>query len=161
MLPPIYLICQNIRSRHNVGSIFRSADAFAMTKIYLCGYTPCPPHPDISKTALGAEKTVPWERHLHTWRVVENLKKQGIPIIALELAQYSSPLHLLVRDHELREVMQNKGMAIVVGNEVRGITHEILRRANHVVHVPMYGRKESLNVSVAAGIALYTLRTIC
>lgn len=160
MLPKIYIICQNIRSLHNVGSIFRSADAFAVEKIYLCGYTGHPPHPNISKTALGAENTVPWEHRPQTWRVIEELKKQRIPVIALELTRRSTPLMHLVRDHELSVMPKKNGVAIVVGNEVKGVTREILRRADRVTHIPMYGKKESLNVSVAAGIALYHLRVL-
>ena len=159
MLSKIYLICQNIRSLHNVGSIFRSADAFAVSKIYLCGYTGHPPHTDISKTALGAEKTVPWEVRKQTWKVIEEMREKRILVVALEKTKNSKPLNKFLSS-KFKSAGHSSGVALVLGNEVRGVTREMLSRADVVLHIPMYGKKESLNVSVAAGIALYHLRII-
>ncbi len=161
MLPRIFLICQNIRSRHNVGSIFRSADAFAVSKIYLCGYTACPPHPNILKTALGAENTVPWEHQKQTWQVVEELKSRGVVILALEKTKTSIPLVQILGNRPIILQAKKHGVGIILGNEVSGVTRKITNRADKVVHIPMYGQKESLNVAVAAGIALYHLRNLC
>jgi tRNA G18 (ribose-2'-O)-methylase SpoU len=121
MLPKIYLICQNIRRLHNVGSIFRSADAFGVEKIYLCGYTGCPPHPDISKTALGAEKTVPWEQRKQTHQVIEELKNQGVFIVALEQIPHSLPLVRLCPGRDIMARRKKHGLAIILGNEVKGL----------------------------------------
>ncbi len=144
----IYLILQNIRSLHNVGAIFRSADAFQVNKIYLCGYTGAPPRKEISKTALGAEKYVPFEKHSQTARLIKKLKKQGVKIIALEQTKKSRLISCFRPTFPL---------ALVVGNEVRGITPAILKLADAILQIPMKGKKESLNVAVACGIALYEL----
>ena len=146
----LYAICHNIRSLHNVGSIFRTADAAAVTRLYLCGYTGHPPRSEIGKVALGAEQTVPWEHHAHTWRVLERLKSWGVEIVALE-NNIASPSTELYRFHPQFPV------ALLLGNEVSGLSPALLKRADEIVHIPMYGRKESLNVSVACGIALYEL----
>ncbi len=143
------MILQNIRSLYNVGSIFRTADAYGVGKIFLCGYTASPPRHEISKTALGAEGWVPWEKAAQTWRLVQNLKRAGFKIVSLELSGTSIPITLFKPEYPL---------ALVFGNEVKGVTKKILERSDAVVHLPMYGRKESLNVSVAAGIALSYLR---
>lgn len=160
MLPRVYLILQNIRSLHNVGSIFRSADAFGVEKIYLCGYTGAPPHPDISKTALGAEGTVPWEKRVQTARVIEELRRQGVVVITLEKTGGSKSLVEIKSDRTLSRQIKKHGVTLILGNEVKGVTREILRRADAIAHIPMYGEKESLNVAVAAGIALYHLRNL-
>ena len=143
----IVAILHNIRSRENVGSIFRTADAAGVAKIYLCGITPRPPHEKISKTALGAEKTVPWEYYKQTWRLIERLKKAGYQIIALEKAQKSQNLFTVKTPPKLR--------ALVVGNEVSGLSTYLLGRSEMIVSIPMRGKKESLNVAVAFGIAVY------
>lgn len=146
----LYAICHNIRSLHNVGSIFRTADAAGITKLYLCGYTGCPPRKEISKVALGAEKTVPWEHHTHTWRLLERLKAGGVQVIALE-NNIDSP------STELYRFRPQFPAALLVGNEVSGLSPALLNRADQIVHIPMYGRKESLNVAVAFGMAIYEL----
>ena len=169
----MFLVLHNIRSAHNVGSIFRTADAAGVSKIYLGGYTPTPtrfdlfedPHlrsvgasdgqarsnlkeDKIAKVALGAEKTVPWEQHKQTWRLLEKFKKEGIKVIALEQSGGSI---------DYRKFKPEFPLALVLGNEVGGLSKEILKYADKIIAIPMYGRKERLNVSVAAGIALYKI----
>jgi len=171
----IVVILDNIRSRENVGSIFRTADAVGVAKIYLCGITPIPKLDNselrisdskinsqfaihnkiidkISKTALGAEKWVPWEYHKQTWRLIEKLKKDGYQIIALEKTKTAKNL--------FEVEAQNGPVALMVGNEVLGLSPEILKRSSRVVSIPMNGQKESLNVAVAFGIAVYHFSTI-
>ncbi|MBI3460132.1 RNA methyltransferase [Candidatus Acetothermia bacterium] len=143
-----YVICQNIRSLHNVGSIFRTADAAAITKLYLCGYTSRPPRDEISKVALGAELSVPWESHAQVWRLIEKLRSAGVQIVALENNIESVSIY---------EFKPKFPLALIIGNEVGGLSSAILQRADAVVHLPMHGKKESLNVSVAFGIAVYEL----
>jgi 23S rRNA (guanosine2251-2'-O)-methyltransferase len=156
----IILILDNLRSRENVGSIFRTADAAGVSKIYLCGITPTPRMNNelrimnngsdkISKTALGAEEWVPWEYRRDTWRIITELRKKGVKIIALEQTEDA------VNIFKLKTI--NHKMALVVGNEVKGISPKIMRYCDKKVAIPMYGKKESLNVSVATGIALYNL----
>lgn len=162
----IYLILDNIRSLHNVGSIFRTADAFGVSKIYLCGYTGKPvdrlgkPVKEIEKTALGAEKTVPWEYVQHAWRIMEKLKKEGAQILALENnVPVAVALDQVATSSRRSGIPRNdgRGIALIVGNEVKGLSPEILKRVDAIVSIPMRGKKESLNVSVACGIALYAL----
>ncbi len=141
-----YVICDNIRSLENIGSIFRTADALGVAKIYLCGVSGKPPHHKISKTALGAEKTVPFEYYGHTWRLIDKLKKGKIAIIALEQAK-SAILYTKFKP--------KFPLALMVGNEVKGISKKILKKADKIIFLPMSGQKESLNVSVAFGVAGY------
>ncbi len=143
----ITVILHNVRSRENVGSIFRTADAAGVSKVYLCGITPCPPHEKISKTALGAEKTVSWEYHRQIWRLIENLKKDGFRVIALEKTKTSNDIFKFKPD--------KRPIAFVLGNEVKGLSPGILKRADVVLSIPMRGKKESLNVAVAFGVAVY------
>ena len=145
----IVVILDNIRSRENVGSIFRTADAAGVSRIYLCGITPQPPHEKISKTALGAETVVPWEYAKQTWRLLEKLKKEDYRIIALEKTNGAKDL--------FRTKREQKPVALVLGNEVDGLTPQVLKRSDLVVSIPMRGQKESLNVAVAFGIAIYQL----
>lgn len=150
----LYVICHNIRSRHNVGSIFRTADAIGITKIFLCGITPAPPHQMITKVSLDAEKFVPWEKRGETWRVIDELKKKGVEIVSLE----QTPLSVSLYDFKLMQ----KSAALILGEEVKGLPQTILNRSDKIVQIPMFGKKESLNVSVAFGVAIYALRkTIC
>ncbi len=150
------LILDNIRSLHNVGSIFRTADAFGVSKIYLCGYTGSPvgrdgkPVKEIAKTALGAEKSVPWEHLRHTWRVIEMLKKRGVQIVVLEN-------NVSVPATSLEKFKPHFPVAVLLGNEVKGLSPSLLKRADAVVSIPMRGAKESLNVSVVCGVALWAL----
>lgn len=146
MIKSFFVICHNIRSRENVGSIFRTADAFGITKIYLTGYTPPPPHEKISKTALGAEKWIPWEKRVSVGQLLKDLKLQKIELVALEQSTKSVPLHRF-RPH--------CPLGLIVGNEARGLSESILKEVDRIVEIPMRGRKESLNVAVAFGIAAY------
>lgn len=145
----LYVVCHNVRSLHNVGSIFRTADGAGVTKLYLCGYTGHPPRPEIAKVALGAECAVPWERHYQTWRVLDRLKAQGVQIIALE--------NNIEDSVDYRKVRPRFPVALLLGNEVEGLSPGLLKRADVIMHIPMHGTKESLNVAVAFGIAVYKL----
>jgi len=144
-----YVICDNIRSLENIGSVFRTADALGVSKIFLCGICGCPPQEKISKTALGAEKNVAWEYHKQTWRLVDDLKKQSVFIAALEQTKNSI---------DYRKFKPRFPMALVIGNEVKGISPSVLKRADQIIHLPMVGKKESLNVAVAFGVAGYWVR---
>jgi len=139
----------NIRSRENVGSIFRTSDAAGVSKIYLCGITPKPPHPKITKTALGAEKYVPWEHHKICWRLLEKLRQKHFYILALENIKKAKDIFSFVT--------KKSKIVLVLGSEVQGLSPKILQRADAIVKIPMKGRKESLNVAVAFGIAAYQL----
>lgn len=162
MTKKIFLILDNIRSRENVGSIFRTADATGVSKVFLCGITPTPkagnPKSEIlnsrqilsqisdkiSKTALGAEKWVPWEYRRQTGRLINEFKEKKIMIVGLEIGNGGQSLY------KFRPVFP---LAIILGNEVKGISRRVLSLADRIVYIPMHGKKESLNVSVAAGVA--------
>lgn len=144
-----YLICDNIRSLENIGSIFRTADALGIDKIYLGGICGKPPHDKISKTALGAEKNIPWEHHWQIWRIVDKLKKQGVKIVSLEQTKNSIPY---------TKFKPNFPLVLIIGNEIKGVSDSLLRKSDKIVHLPMLGKKESLNVSVAFGIMGYWIR---
>ncbi len=144
----LYLIAQNIRSLYNVGSLFRTADCFGVNKIYLTGYTGAPPRQQISKVALGAEQWITWEKYWHTHLLIKKLKQQGVKIYALETGAQTK---------KLTKFKPQFPCALIVGNEVKGITSTILKLADAVISIPMLGQKESLNVGIAAGIALYEL----
>lgn len=144
----LIVVCHNIRSAFNVGSIFRTADGAGAGKIILGGYSAYPPHPKLVKTALGAERSVPYERVWQTWRALEKLKKEGCRIVALEKNS---------RAQNIFKFKPRFPLALVLGNEVKGLSKEILKRCDEVVFLPMRGRKESLNVSVAFGAAAYQL----
>lgn len=141
-----YAICHNIRSRENVGSIFRTADAFGVDKIFLTGFTPAPPHEKILKTALGAEQFVPWEKVFSPARLIKKLRLDGFEIVALE----QSPKSL-----DIKKYHSKKNTVLIIGNEVKGIPSAILKKCDKIVEIPMVGKKESLNVAVAFGIAAY------
>ncbi|MBP9821959.1 MAG: RNA methyltransferase [Candidatus Pacebacteria bacterium] len=145
----IVVVLDNIRSRENVGSIFRTSDAAGVTKLCLCGITPLPPHEKISKTALGAELDIPWEHHKQTWRLLDNLRKDGYKIVALEKSDSAKDVFDL-------GLLGDK-IVLVLGNEVDGLSPEIIKRSDVVAVIPMMGKKESLNVSVAFGIAVYQI----
>lgn len=140
----ICVICHNIRSRENVGSIFRTTGAFGVDKIFLTGYTPAPPHEKISKTALGAENFVPWEKVFSITRLIKKLRRDGFEIAALEQSRKSIAL---------AEYRPQKKIALIIGNEVSGILPRILKQCDRIIEIPMRGKKESLNVAVAFGIA--------
>lgn len=152
---PIIIVLDNIRSMHNVGSVFRSADAFRIEKVALCGYTPRPPHRDINKTALGATDTVNWEYHTSTLDAVQSLKKQGFQVFGIEQVDTSLSLE---KWHEIYH--PSAKTAIVLGNEVEGVDEEVLKICDGHVEIPQFGSKHSLNISVAAGIVLWELTRI-
>lgn len=147
----MYVICHNIRSRENVGSIFRTADAFGIEKIFLAGFTPSPPHPKISKTALGAENFILWEKVFSTTRLIKKLKKEGFFVLALE--QHRNSLSV----DEFMGLKVKKPVILIIGNEVKGIPTKVLKQCNKILEIPMKGRKESLNVAVAFAVAAYLL----
>ncbi|MFA5211310.1 MAG: RNA methyltransferase [Patescibacteria group bacterium] len=144
-----YLILPDIRSCHNVGAMFRTADACGVDKLFLVGYTSHPPKPQIDKVSLGAEKWMPWESKKDLKRLIVSLKKKGFQIVALEKNENSQ---------ELKKLKIEKDVALIVGNEVDGVKKNILKICDNISHIPMYGKKESLNVSVAAGIAMYEIK---
>jgi tRNA G18 (ribose-2'-O)-methylase SpoU len=144
--PKFVLILPNIRSGHNVGAMFRTGDGAGVDKLYLTGYTPCPPHVQVDKVSLGAEKWVPWEHCKQTGTLLKRLKKDGFTIVALELTKNSGSIYAWQPKFPL---------ALVVGNEKTGVTRNLLKHCDRAVHLPMRGKKNSLNVSVAAGIAMY------
>ena len=150
MTQNFYLVLPNIRSCHNVGALFRTADACGVTKIFLVGYTPQPPRKEIDKVALGAETWVPWEHKRYLKSLVSRLKKEGVYVIGLEKNSQSVDIGNFTLPKE-------RDIAFIVGNEVDGIRAEILKLCDVVTHIPMHGRKESLNVSVAAGIGMYVV----
>ena len=147
---PLVVVLDNVRSMHNVGSVFRSADAFLISGIWLCGYTPRPPHRDIHKTALGATETVDWKFSERTADAVQALKDAGYRIFAVEQVEKSIPLH------EFSSANAGK-MAVIFGNEVTGIDAEVLKLCDGSIEIPQFGMKHSLNISVAAGIVLWEL----
>jgi tRNA G18 (ribose-2'-O)-methylase SpoU len=149
-MPPLVLVLDNIRSLYNVGSMFRTADGFGVGKIFLCGITGTPEQNGLKKVALGAELVIPWEHRPRTWSVVEQLKREGYYVVGLEKCRGAVSL----RDFR---PPPGRPLALVVGNEVRGLTPALRRRLDATVFIPMRGMKESFNVSVAAGVALYGL----
>jgi tRNA G18 (ribose-2'-O)-methylase SpoU len=146
---PISVILENIRSAYNVGSMFRTSACFNLEKVYLVGITATPPHPGVEKTALGATSMIPWEKWEATLPLVQKLKSEGYLILALELTDKSIPIQ------DLKEA--ENPIALIVGNEVDGVSQEALTLADKVIKIPLYGKKESLNVAVAFGIAVFYL----
>jgi len=144
----LVVVCHNIRSAFNVGSIFRTADGVGISKIILGGYSAHPPHPKLLKVSLGAEKTILYERVWPTWRAIEKLRKDGYHVVALEKIKNA---------RNIFKYRPKFPIALVVGSEVGGLSKEILRRCDDVIFIPMRGQKESLNVSVAFGVAVYQL----
>ena len=147
---PVILMLENIRSMHNVGSVFRTADAFLAESIYLCGYTPRPPHRDIHKTALGATETVEWVYSERAEEAARKLKSAGYRIVGVEQVAGSVPLQ------QFRLAGEEK-MVLIFGNEVEGVSEELLALCDECIEIPQFGMKHSLNVSVAAGMVLWEL----
>ena len=147
----IYLILHNIRSVFNVGSIFRTADAFGVKKIYLAGYTPDP----AQKTALGAEKYVEWEKVKNIQKLIRKLKKEKFFIASLEQSPNSISLNRFASLASKKKHKKYHSIALILGNEVKGLPKSVRESSHAVIEIPMRGKKESLNVSVATGIALY------
>ncbi|HPI00131.1 MAG TPA: RNA methyltransferase [Chitinophagaceae bacterium] len=146
---PIIVVLDNVRSMHNVGSIFRTADAFLIQSIYLCGCTPQPPHRDIHKTALGATETVDWKYYATTLEAVNHLKQQSYTVCAVEQTTDSIALQNIE--------LSKHPIAIILGNEVDGVGDEVLALCDKCIEIPQFGTKHSLNVSVAAGVVLWKL----
>jgi tRNA G18 (ribose-2'-O)-methylase SpoU len=144
---PLIVVLDNVRSLHNVGSVFRTSDAFLVEAVYLCGITAVPPHAEIHKTALGAENTVDWRYFEDTLDAINELKHQGCHIAAVEQAENSAALNKLQ--------LENKKYAIVFGNEVKGVNQDVMNQCDSCIEIPQFGTKHSLNVSVAAGIIIW------
>ena len=157
---PLVVVLDNVRSLYNVGSVFRSCDAFRIERICLCGITACPPHAEIHKTALGAEDSVQWQHFDTAAAAVQQLHAEGYTVMAVEQCQGSTMLHHFTPSAKRR-------YAVVLGNEVKGVAQEVVNMADGCLEIPQFGTKHSLNVSVTAGIvawhfathALHTLAT--
>lgn len=145
---PLVVVMDDVRSMHNVGSVFRTADAFRLEAVYLCGITGCPPHNEIHKTALGAEDSVDWRYFKTALEAVEELKNRGVEVLSIEQAEGSTKLPSFRPE-------QGKRYAIVLGNEVKGVHQEVIDASDGCLEIPQYGTKHSMNVSVTAGIVIY------
>ncbi|MEN8230398.1 MAG: RNA methyltransferase [Bacteroidota bacterium] len=145
---PVMVVLDNIRSQNNIGSVFRTADAFRLEGIYLCGITATPPHREIHKTALGATESVNWEYHKKTINAIIELKEKDYQILSIEQAEGAVSLDQL-------KLLPGQKYAIVFGHEVRGVEQEVVDLSDHCVEIPQYGTKHSLNISVAAGIVIW------
>lgn len=145
---PLIVVLDQVRSLHNVGSVFRTSDAFRLDSIYLCGITATPPQPEIHKTALGAEDAVAWKYFERTQDAVAFLKAEGYEVLAVEQAEGSTMLQHL-------QLQSDKKYAIVLGNEVKGVQQEVIDMCDGCVEIPQFGTKHSLNVSVTAGIQIW------
>lgn len=147
---PLILVLDDIRSLHNIGSVFRTADAFLIEKIILCGITATPPNKEIHKTALGATETVAWEHHENVLEVIENLKKENVLTLAIEQVESS----VFLQDFK---VVKNQKYALVFGNEVYGVAQEAVAICDGCIEIPQLGTKHSLNIAVSAGIVVWDL----
>ena len=147
---PLIIILDNIRSLNNVGSVFRTSDAFLVKKIYICGITATPPHKDIHKTALGSTDTVEWEYGKNTLDVINKLKDDKVSIISLEQAENAILLNEFMPE-------KNKIYALVFGNEVKGVSQQVVDASDTVLEIPQFGTKHSLNISVSAAIVIWDL----
>lgn len=145
---PIIVVLDNVRSMLNVGAVFRSCDAFRVEKMYLCGYTPRPPHRDITKTAIGAENTVEWEHRQEVRTLIGELQEKGYACWAVEQTEASTKLPDFKR-------VSGKKYALILGNEVEGVQQDVVNQCQGALEIPQYGSKHSLNISVAAGIVIY------
>ncbi len=147
---PLIVILDNIRSLNNIGSVFRTADAFLIEKIFLCGITATPPHKDIQKTALGATDTVVWEHRENTEDVIKELREKGVKILSIEQAEDA----VMLNDFSPKS---DETYAIVFGNEVKGVQQSVVSASDYVIEIPQYGSKHSLNISVSAGVVMWDL----
>ncbi len=147
---PLIVILDNIRSLNNIGSVFRTSDAFLIEKIYLCGITAKPPHKEIHKTALGATESIDWEYFENTLELVENLRKENVEIVSIEQTVNSTMLQNF-------EISKNQKYAVIFGNEVKGIQQEVVTVSDFCIEIPQFGTKHSLNISVSCGIVLWDL----
>ncbi|MDF2954054.1 MAG: tRNA G18 -methylase SpoU [Thermodesulfobacterium sp.] len=146
---PIAAILDNIRSAYNVGSIFRTAECAYISKLILCGITPYPPHPKVEKTALGTTNLIPWNYFEKTVEAIKVLKKEGFKVAVLEITEESIPIQKIKPE--------DFPLALVIGNEVTGVDEEVLAETDLIIEIPLYGEKESLNVAVAFGVAIFSL----
>lgn len=147
---PLVVVLDHVRSLYNVGSIFRTSDAFLLQGIFLCGITACPPHPEIHKTALGAEESVEWKYFERTQDAVLWLRNEGYIVLAIEQCEGST----MLQDFQLDE---EKKYAIVLGNEVKGVQQEVVDMCDGCIEIPQFGTKHSMNVSVTAGIVIWSI----
>ncbi|PTX44378.1 SpoU rRNA methylase family protein [Christiangramia gaetbulicola] len=147
---PIIVILDNVRSLNNIGSVFRTADAFLIQKVYLCGITAQPPHKDIQKTALGATETVSWEYVEDSLELVQKLKNEGIKVYSIEQAEGATMLNDFQPE-------SGKTIAVVFGNEVKGVQQKVVSASDGVIEIPQLGSKHSLNISVSTGVVLWDL----
>jgi tRNA G18 (ribose-2'-O)-methylase SpoU len=147
---PVIVVLENVRSAYNVGSVFRTADAFLLEGIYICGYTAYPPHKEIKKTALGADETVHWKHFKKIDEAIEELKKLGYKIYAVEQAENSIKL-------QAASLQPDEKIAVIFGNEVTGVEQSTILQCDGCIEIPQLGMKHSLNVSVAAGVVLWEL----
>ena len=147
---PLTVVLDDVRSLYNVGAVFRTCDAFRIRKICLCGITATPPHPEIHKTALGAEESVEWEYYMSAEDAVLKLKEAGCTLLAVEQCKESTMLHQFM-------VVEGREYAIVLGNEVKGVSQQIVDMCDGCIEIPQFGTKHSLNVSVAAGIVMWSI----
>ncbi len=147
---PFVIVLDNVRSQNNVGSVFRSADAFLVEKIILCGITATPPNPDIRKTALGASESVPWEYFEDTVNAIKQLKKQGYNIIAIEQVDSSTEL----QDFKIEK---GKRYALIFGHEINGVGQAVIDICDDCIEIPQFGTKHSFNIAVSTGIVLWEL----
>lgn len=147
---PLVVVLDNVRSMNNIGSVFRTSDAFRVEKICLCGITACPPHRDIHKTALGAEESVSWEYFDETSECIESLKRQSYKVYAVEQVDESVMLDEF-------ETQSGTPTAIVFGNEVEGVDEEVIPLCDGCIEIPQFGTKHSLNISIAAGILIWEM----
>ncbi|MDA0356181.1 MAG: RNA methyltransferase [Bacteroidetes bacterium] len=144
------IVLDDLRSLNNIGSIFRTSDAFLVEKIYLCGITAQPPHRDIQKTALGSTETVDWEYHAHTLSLIKTLQEEGVIVLGIEQAEGAIWLQEFQPNPQLT-------YAIVFGNEVKGVAQEVIDQCDGVIEIPQFGSKHSLNVAVSAGVVIWEL----
>jgi tRNA G18 (ribose-2'-O)-methylase SpoU len=149
---PLIIVLDNIRSLNNIGSVFRTSDAFLIEKIYLCGITATPPNRDIHKTALGATESVAWEYAEDTLELVKKLKTENVKVLAIEQAENSTKLDTFLPD-------ENQKYAIVMGNEVKGVQQEVINASDICIEIPQLGTKHSLNISVTTGVVIWDLFT--
>ncbi len=147
---PIIVVLDNIRSLNNIGSVFRTSDAFVIEKIFLCGITAKPPHKDIHKTALGATESVDWEYVEDTIELIQKLKDSKIKIVSIEQADNAT----MLQDFKIEK---HQKYAVVFGNEVKGVQQEVVSQSDYCVEIPQFGTKHSLNISVSCGVVLWDL----